>query len=80
MIRPDLAYRFPNTGTRWTSVEVALLKSLANAGTDWREVGLTFGRTSEACRMKAVDEGIIIAEARPSRPARKRQGAACVLS
>ena len=80
MIRPDLSYRYPNTGVRWTSAEIELLRALAGAGTDWREVGLKFGRTGEACRTKAAEAGIIAARSHRRSPPRRRLGAACILS
>lgn len=80
MIRPDLAYRYPNTGARWTSVEVDLLKSLAGEGAAWRDIGRKVGRTGEACRLKAIEEGFLVSVPRNRRQPTKRQGAACVLS
>lgn len=80
MIRPDLAYRFPNTGARWTTDEMDRLRALAGQGTDWRRIGLAFGRTGEACRLKALAAGYIVARTRVRQAPLKRRGAACVLS
>ena len=80
MIRADLAYLYPNTGARWSKAEMDLLRRLAGEGADWSDVASRFGRTSEACRIKAIEEGIITAEVRGPRGPRKRIASACVLS
>ena len=47
-----------NTGTHWSNPEVKQLKSLATENTPTRVIGLKLGRTEDAIRSKANDEGI----------------------
>ena len=47
-----------NTGNPWTKAEVAQLRTEANQNTPTRVIGLKHGRTEDAIRTKASDEGI----------------------
>jgi hypothetical protein len=47
-----------NTGTPWSNPEVKQLKTLAGENTPTRVIGLKLGRTEDAIRSKAGDEGI----------------------
>ena len=47
-----------NTGKPWTSSDVAALKTLARANTPTRVIGLKLGRTADAVRTKASNEGV----------------------
>jgi hypothetical protein len=47
-----------NTGKPWTSSDVRQLKQLANENTPTRVVGLKLGRTEDAVRAKASEEGV----------------------
>jgi hypothetical protein len=50
-----------NSGTRWTSGDVAALGRLAQQNTPTRVIGLKLGRTEDAVRSKASDESISLA-------------------
>lgn len=47
-----------NTGNPWTKTEVAQLRTEAKQNTPTRVIGLKHGRTEDAIRAKASDEGI----------------------
>lgn len=47
-----------NTGKRWSQQEVQQLNQLAEKNTPTRVIGLKLGRTEDAVRSKATDEGI----------------------
>ena len=47
-----------NTGTPWTPADVRTLRQLAAQNTPTRVIGLQLGRTEDAVRTRASDEGI----------------------
>jgi len=47
-----------NTGKVWTSTQVKELKQLAKENTPTRVIGLKLGRTEDAVRAKANEEGV----------------------
>lgn len=47
-----------NTGKPWTQSDVTSLRQLARENTPTRVIGLKFGRTDDAVRTKASDEGV----------------------
>jgi hypothetical protein len=47
-----------NTGNPWTQAEVNELRQLAKENTPTRVIGLKLGRTEDAVRAKASEEGI----------------------
>jgi hypothetical protein len=47
-----------NTGKHWTPIEVATVQKLADANTPTRVIGLKIGRSEDAVRTKASQEGI----------------------
>jgi len=47
-----------NTGKAWTSAEVKQVKQLAKENTPTRVIGLKLGRTEDAIRSKASQEGV----------------------
>lgn len=47
-----------NTGKQWSSTDVKALSKLAAKNTPTRVIGLKIGRTEDAVRTKASDEGI----------------------
>lgn len=47
-----------NTGKSWTAGNVRELRKLANENTPTRVIGLKLGRTEEAVRTKASEEGV----------------------
>ena len=47
-----------NTGKLWTGDQVSKLRKLARQHTPTRIIGLELGRTEEAIRSKASEEGI----------------------
>jgi hypothetical protein len=47
-----------NTGNPWTEAEVGQLRELASQNTPTRVIGLKLGRSEDAIRSKATDEGI----------------------
>lgn len=47
-----------NTGKPWTATEVRAMKELTRGNTPTRVIGLKLGRTEDAIRSKASDEGI----------------------
>ena len=47
-----------NTGKEWTRTEVKELRKLAPENTPPRVIGLKLGRTSDAVRTRASDEGL----------------------
>lgn len=47
-----------NTGNSWTLAEVNQLRQLAKENTPTRVIGLKLGRTEDAIRAKASEEGI----------------------
>jgi hypothetical protein len=47
-----------NTGKAWTSAEVKQVKQLAKENTRTRVIGLKLGRTEDAIRSKAFQEGV----------------------
>ena len=54
----NMAKSAKNSGKPWTSGEVSQLKALAKQNTPTRVMGLKLGRSEEAVRSKAGDEGI----------------------
>jgi hypothetical protein len=47
-----------NSGNAWTTGEVKQLRELARENTPTRVIGLKLGRTEEAVRTRASDEGV----------------------
>ncbi|OGY67277.1 MAG: hypothetical protein A3I24_01220 [Candidatus Harrisonbacteria bacterium RIFCSPLOWO2_02_FULL_41_13b] len=47
-----------NSGNRWTTTEIRELRRLASENTPTRVIGLKLGRTEEAVRTEASQEGI----------------------
>jgi hypothetical protein len=47
-----------NTGKTWTPADVKELRQLAKENTPTRVIGLKLGRTEDAVRTKAAEEGI----------------------
>lgn len=47
-----------NSGKAWTSSDVSDLKDLARHNTPTRVIGLKLGRTEDAVRSKASEQGI----------------------
>jgi len=47
-----------NSGKVWTSSDVVTVQKLAKANTPTRVIGLKIGRTEDAVRTKASNEGI----------------------
>lgn len=47
-----------NSGKSWTSTEVSKLEKLAGQNTPTRVIGLKLGRTEDAVRTKASEEGV----------------------
>ena len=47
-----------NTGKSWTSADVQQLRTLANQNTPTRVIGLKLGRTEDAVRTRASQEGV----------------------
>lgn len=47
-----------NTGKAWTPAEVKQVKQLAKENTPTRVIGLKLGRTEDAIRSKASQEGV----------------------
>lgn len=47
-----------NSGKPWTTQEVRDLRTLARENTPTRVIGLKLGRTEDAVRTRASDEGI----------------------
>jgi hypothetical protein len=47
-----------NSGKSWTPSDVTSLRSLAAQNTPTRVIGLKLGRTEDAVRSKASDEGV----------------------
>jgi hypothetical protein len=47
-----------NTGNPWTEAEVEQLRELASQNTPTGVIGLKLGRTEDAIRSKAAEEGI----------------------
>jgi len=47
-----------NTGKHWTSGEKSQLQSLARENTPTRVIGLKLGRTEDAIRSKAAENGV----------------------
>ena len=73
--------RHPKAGQSWTASELADLRLLVEAGVDWRAIGEKFGRTSEACRVRAAQLGMTRGGRRFKSEARKqRPSSSCVLS
>jgi len=50
-----------NSGKQWTQTNISTLKKLAKGNTPTRVIGLKLGRTEDAIRSKASQEGISIA-------------------
>jgi len=61
-----------NTGTHWTPAEVKQLGSLAKQNTPTRVIGLKLGRTENAVRSKASQEGVSLKPTNQS-PYNRRQ-------
>jgi hypothetical protein len=55
---PDTPKYIRNTGEPWTSKDVSELRQLAKENTPTRVIGLKLGRTEDAVRSKASEEGI----------------------
>lgn len=47
-----------NSGTRWTPSQEKQLSTLAKGNTPTRVIGLKLGRTEDAIRAKASEEGV----------------------
>lgn len=47
-----------NSGSRWTQQEIGQLHKLADENTPTRVIGLKLGRTENAVRTRASEEGI----------------------
>ena len=47
-----------NTGKRWTPTQVKQLRQLASRNTPTRVIGLKLGRTENAVRTKASEQGV----------------------
>lgn len=47
-----------NTGKPWTPTDLSSLRALARENTPTRVIGLKLGRTEDAVRTKASDNGI----------------------
>jgi hypothetical protein len=47
-----------NTGNPWTQAEINQLRQLARENTPTRVIGLKLGRTEDAVRAKASEEGV----------------------
>ncbi len=47
-----------NTGKTWTTADVKQLRQLAKGNTPTRVIGLKLGRTENAVRSKASEQGI----------------------
>jgi hypothetical protein len=47
-----------NSGTRWSAADLRQLQQLADGNTPTRVIGLKLGRTEDAVRTKASQEGI----------------------
>ncbi len=47
-----------NSGTKWTPSQERQLATLAKGNTPTRVIGLKLGRTDDAIRTKASDEGV----------------------
>lgn len=47
-----------NTGKQWTPQDEKQLRELAKDNTPTRVIGLKLGRTEDAIRSKAADEGV----------------------
>lgn len=50
--------RTPNAGKQWTPTQVKELRQLARENTPTRVMGIKLGRTEDAVRAKAQDEGV----------------------
>lgn len=55
-----------NTGKEWKPAEVKQLRKLANQNTPTRVIGLKLGRTENAVRSRASNEGISLKPANQS--------------
>jgi hypothetical protein len=55
-----------NTGTQWSKADVSQLRKLANQNTPTRVIGLKLGRTEDAVRTKASQEGVSLKPANQS--------------
>jgi len=47
-----------NSGTPWTPSQVSQLKTLAKGNTPTRVIGLKLGRSEDAIRSQASDQGV----------------------
>ena len=47
-----------NSGKSWTSADVQQLRALAKQNTPTRVIGLKLGRTEDAVRTRASEEGV----------------------
>jgi len=47
-----------NSGTRWTTADVAKVRDLAKGNTPTRVIGFKVGRTADSIYKKASEEGI----------------------
>lgn len=61
-----------NSGERWSGGEIGKLKQLARENTHTRVIGLKLGRTEDAVRSKASQEGITLKPTNQSPYNRKR--------
>jgi hypothetical protein len=62
-----------NAGKEWSSHEVSTLKNLAKQNTPTRVIGLKLGRSEDAVRARASDEGISLKPTNQSPYNRKRK-------
>lgn len=60
-----------NSGKEWTSGDVKQLKDLAKQNTPTRVIGLKLGRTEDAVRSRASDEGVSLKPTNQSPYSRK---------
>jgi len=67
-----MAYYKRNAGKQWTSNDISQLKELAKQNTPTRVMGLKLGRSEDAVRSKANDEGISLKPTNQS-PYNKRE-------
>jgi DNA-binding NarL/FixJ family response regulator len=74
-----LPNRHPNAAKPWTSEEVEVLRSLAEAGTPLREIASQLGRSQEAVRTRAAKYSIALGKNRIAlkveRETARREGA-----
>lgn len=61
-----------NSGKSWTAPQVSQLRTLAKQNTPTRVIGLKLGRTEDAVRTKASEEGVSLKPANQSPYNRKK--------